>query len=296
MATILMGYDTEAAAIGEGLARLSGPDFPQYEPALDPESTARALEILASVHGELGAPATLFVCGRTLLHAFDALERASSTGLFDIQQHTYSHIVFRDVAYEPSPGKAAVIPASPPVAIREELVATSDLIRRLLGNEVVGLRTPFGYFRGLRDRPDLLSLVREAGIRYVSSWLRNAENANPTPWIQPFTYEEEGFGDILEIPAQFWLDGIWFDAHGWANGATFLGALKQAVDEIVELDLVYGVCFHEWAVLASNEEETGWIRGFLRYAQQRGVELTTYTDYWRRVTQTWQRHDELRKG
>jgi peptidoglycan/xylan/chitin deacetylase (PgdA/CDA1 family) len=156
MATILMGYDAEAAAIGEGLACLAGPGFPQYEPALHSESTARALEVLATVHGELGVPATLFVCGRTLVHAFDSLERASSTGLFDVQQHTYSHILFRDVEYSPSPGKVAVIPASPPVAIREELAATSDLIRRLLGHEVVGLRTPFGFYRGLRDRPDLL--------------------------------------------------------------------------------------------------------------------------------------------
>ena len=279
-----MGYETESAAIGEGLARLVGPEFPQYEPALDPESTARGLDVLTRVHGDLGVPATLFLCGRTLVHAFDALERANATGLFDIQQHTYSHILFRDVEYSPSPGTVAVIPASPPVAIREELAATSDLIRRLLDHEVVGLRTPFGFDQGLRDRPDLLTLVREAGIRYVSSWLRNSENANPTPWIQPFPYEEEGFGDILEIPAQFWLDAIWFDSHGWGNGARFLGSLKQAVDEIVDRDLVYGVCFHEWAVLSANEEGSGWIRGFLGYAQERGVELTTYTQYWRHFT------------
>jgi peptidoglycan/xylan/chitin deacetylase (PgdA/CDA1 family) len=279
-----MGYDTEAAAIGEGLARLAGPEFPQYRTALDPASTARALDVLARLHAEAGVPATLFLCGRTLLHSLDAVERALGTGLFDVQQHTYSHLVFRDVVYEPSPGRAAVIPASPPVALREELLTTSDLILRLLGQRVVGLRTPFGYYRGLRDRADLLELVRGAGLRYVSSWLRNAENANPTPWVQPFAYEEEGFGDILEIPAQFWLDGIWFDEHGWDRGAAFLAALRGAVDEVVAGDLIYGVCFHEWAVLSADEEATGWIRGFLSYAQDQGVEITTYTEYWRRVT------------
>jgi len=27
---------------------------------------------------------------------------------------------------------------------------------------------------------------------------------------------------------------------------------------------------------------TGWIRGLLEYARERGVEITTYTDYWAR--------------
>jgi peptidoglycan/xylan/chitin deacetylase (PgdA/CDA1 family) len=283
VATILIGYDTESAAVGEGLARFIGPDFPQYEPALHAESTARGLEVMTRVHEEAGVPATLFLCGRTLVHASEAVERACATGLFDVQSHTYSHVIFRDVEYEPSPGTQAVIPASPSVALTAELAATSDLIRRLVGNEVVGLRTPFGFHRGLRDCPDLLELLRANGIRYVSSWIRNEHNGNPTPWVQPFAYEEEGYPEILEIPAQFWIDGIWFDTHGWSNGAGYLEALEGAVDEIVEGDLVYGACFHDWAVLAANEAETGWIRGFLRYARERGVEVTTYTEYWRRT-------------
>jgi peptidoglycan/xylan/chitin deacetylase (PgdA/CDA1 family) len=283
MAAILMGYDTESAAVGEGLARFIGPDFPQYEPALHAESCVRGLEVMRRVHEEEGAPATLFVCGRTLVHAAEAVQGAHASGLFDVQSHTYSHVIFRDVEYEPSPGVKAVIPASPPVALAAELEATSDLIGRLIGSEVVGLRTPFGFYRGLRDRPDLLALLRDNGIRYVSSWIRNEHNGNPTPWIEPFVYEEEGYADILEIPAQFWIDGIWFDTHGWGNGTAFREALEAVVDEVAERDLVYGACFHDWAVLAGLEEETGWIRGLLRRARERGVEVLTYTEYWRRI-------------
>ncbi len=286
MATILVGYDTEAAAVGEGLARFLGPEVPQYRPALDPESTVRGLELMTRAHAEVGVPGTLFICGRTLLHSLDAVKAANETGLFDVQQHTYSHLLFRDVSYTAAEGATAVIEASPPVALKSELTWTSQLIREHIGNEVVGLRTPFGYYRGLRGRPDLLEVVRDSGIRYVSSWLRNAEDNNPTPWEQSFTYEDEGFPDILEIPSQFWLDGIWFDQHGWGNGAEFLEALKGAVDEIVEKDLVYASCFHEWALLSSDEESTGWLRGFLQYARERGVEVLTYTDYWRRQTAT----------
>jgi hypothetical protein len=136
----------------------------------------------------------------------------------------------------------------------------------------------------LRDRPDLLEIVRAAGLRYVTSWGRNEANANPTPWVQPFAYTDEGYPDILELPFQFWLDVVWFDQHGYDSGPALLEALKGAVDEVVKDDLVYGVCFHDWVAVASDERGVGWIRGFLGYALERGVEVTTYTDYWRRVT------------
>ena len=284
MATLLIGYDTESAAVGEGLARFLGPDVPQYYCALDPETTRRGVALLARLHEELEAPCTFFVCGRTLLHALDALEPLAGSELFDIQQHTYSHVVFKDVHYRPIGGDVeAVLPETPAVALREELAFTSELIRKYLGRECVGLRTPFGYYRGLRDRPDLLEIVRETGHSYVTSWGRNEQNGNPTPWVQPFTYADEGFPQILEIPFQFWLDGIWFDAHGYGEGRAFREALKGAIDEVVEQDLVFATAFHEWCAVEADEEGTGWIRGLLEYARERGVEITSYTDYWART-------------
>jgi len=285
MATLLIGYDTESAAVGEGLARFLGPDVPQYRCALDPETTRRGVALLARLHEELGVPCTFFVCGRTLLHAPDAFEPLASSRLFDIQQHTYSHVVFRDVRYRPFGGDTeAVLPETPAVALREELRITSELILKYLGRECVGLRTPFGYYRGLRDRPDLLGIVAETGHHYVTSWGRNEQNGNPTPWVQPFAYEEEGFPGILEIPFQFWLDGIWFDANGYGEGRAFRRALEGAVDEIVEQDLVFATAFHEWCAVEANEEGTGWIRGLIEHARDRGVEITTYTDYWAKTT------------
>jgi peptidoglycan/xylan/chitin deacetylase (PgdA/CDA1 family) len=284
VATILIGYDTETAAVGEALARMTGsPDFDRYEAALDPRRCVDALELLTEIHASVGVPATLFVCGRTLLHALDAVRKADRSGSFDVQQHTFSHVPFKDIEYAPEPGVVARIPASPPEALREELAFTSRLIREQLGRDCVGLRTPFGYYRGLRDRPDLLELVRGAGLRYVTSWGRNEDNGNPTPWVQPFFYEEEGYPDILEVPFQFWLDVVWFDTHGYDTGPQFLEALKGAVDEVAARNLVYAACFHEWVALASRAEETGWLRGFLTYACDSGVEVTTYTDFWRRT-------------
>ena len=87
------------------------------------------------------------------MHALDAIEPLAGSSLFDIQQHTYSHVVFRDVRYRAEGAEAeAVIPETPHVALREELRFTSELIRRYLGRECIGLRTPFGYYQGLRGR------------------------------------------------------------------------------------------------------------------------------------------------
>ncbi len=285
MAVLLIGYDTESAAVGEGLARFLGPEVPQYRCALDPETARRGVTLLARLHDELEAPCTFFVCGRTLLHALDALEAVAASPLFDVQQHTYSHVVFRDVRYRPTGSDVeAVLPETPAVALREELAFTSELIRKYLGRECIGLRTPFGHYRGLRDRPDLLQIIADAGLRYVTSWGRNEDNGNPTPWVQPFAYTEEGFPGLLEIPFQFWLDGVWFDAHGYGEGKGFLKALRGAIDEIAEQDLVFATAFHEWCAVAANEEETGWIRGLIEYARERGVEVMSYSDYWARTT------------
>jgi len=212
MATLLIGYDTESAAVGEGLARFIGPDVPQYRAALDPDTTRRG------------------------------------------------------------------------VALHEELRFTSDLLHRYLGRECIGVRTPFGYYRGQRDRPDLLEIVRDTGHRFVTSWGRNEDNGNPTPWVQPFRYEDEGYADLLEIPFQFWLDGVWFDVHGYDQGAAFGNALRGAIDEIAEQDLVFATAFHEWVAVEADEEGTGWIRGLIERARERGVEVTSYADYWARTT------------
>jgi peptidoglycan/xylan/chitin deacetylase (PgdA/CDA1 family) len=286
MATLLIGYDTEAAAVGEGLARFIGPEVPQYRAALDPDTTRRGVALLKRLHEELEAPCTFFLCGRTLLHALDAIEPLAGSELFDLQQHTYSHVVFRDVRYQAEGADAeAVLPETPHVALREELRLTSELIERYLGRRCIGLRTPFGYYRGLRDRPDLLAIVKETGHNFVTSWGRNEENGNPTPWdVQPFPYVEEGFADLLEIPFQFWLDGIWFDVNGYGEGRAFRRALEGAIDEVAERDLVFATAFHEWVAVEADEEGTGWIRGLVEHARKRGVEVMSYAEYWARAT------------
>lgn len=245
---------------------------------LPDDTTAMGLDIITRNHSEVGVPGTLFTCGRTLIHALPALEKAQASGLFDIQQHTYSHVLFKEDRWQ-----GGVFLPSPPEALRHEVGSSSALLKQHLGVDCIGLRTPHGYWQGLTDRPDLLSILDETGIKFVSSWGRNSDNGNPTPIeIQPFWYEAQGYPQILELPFQHWLDGFWFEEYGRDRGAEFLDVLKEAVDQIVEEDLVYGACFHEWAMLLYNEAGTGWARGLMEYALGRGVEVMSYGQFYAR--------------
>ena len=168
------------------------------------------------------------------------------------------------------------------MALREEVALTSRLIRDHLGHECVGLRPPFGYYQGLRGRPDLLGSARRLGHPHVTSWGRDEHNACPTPWVQPFTYADEGLPGSPRDPVPVLARRRLVRPARLRDGPQFLEALRGAVDHVAENDLVYGACFHDWVMLASDEERVGWLRGFLEYAKQRGVEIVTYTDYWRR--------------
>lgn len=276
MATVLIGYDVEACAIGEGLACLGAHGLGE---AVDRSTTAKALEVIRRNHEEHGVPGTLFVCGRTLVHNVEVLEPFVDHPLFDIQQHTYSHTLLKDDHW-----KGGTFLASPVVAIEQEVRQTSEALARLLGVDCTGLRTPHGYHLGLTDRPEMLAALHRCGIRFVSSWARNAAGVNPTPLsIQPFWYDEQGFPDILEIPFQHWLDGTWFEEFGIDRGAEFAGVLRDAVDEIVANDLVYGACFHDWAQIRYRETETRWVAGLMTYAEQQGAEVLHYGAFYDRM-------------
>ena len=273
-ATVLIGYDVEACAIGEGLACLGAHGMGE---AVDRATTGRALAVIRRNHEDHNVAGTLFVCGRTLVHNVEALEPFVGHPLFDIQQHTYSHTLLRDDHW-----KGGTFLASPTVAIETEVSQTSKALKRLLGVDCIGLRTPHGYYRGLCDSPEMLEVLQRCGIEFVSSWARNDQGVNPTPMsVQPFWYRDQGFADLFEIPFQGWLDGTWFEEFGIDKGVEYAGVLREAVDEIVAKGLVYGACFHDWAQIRYREVETRWVAGLMEYATDLGVSMMSYADYYR---------------
>ena len=254
MATLLIGYDVEACAIGEGLACLGAHGMGE---AIDRTSTAKALEIIRRNHEEHEVPATLFVCGRTLVHNVGVLEPFADHPLFDIQQHTYSHTLLKDDHW-----KGGTFLASPPVAIEQEIRQTSEALHRLLGVDCIGLRTPHGYHLGLTDRPEMLAVLQSCGIEFVSSWARNAEGVNPTPLsVQPFWYAEQGLprpsrDPLPALARRHLVRGV----RHRPRRRVRRGAAARPSTRSSPHDLVYGACFHDWAQLRYREAETGWVR------------------------------------
>ena len=76
---ILVGYDIEARH--------------SYG---DPISTPTFLNRVVDVHDSQGISCTAFVLGQTLAENVKAFEKIVQNNLWDIEQHTFSHIYFRD--------------------------------------------------------------------------------------------------------------------------------------------------------------------------------------------------------
>jgi peptidoglycan/xylan/chitin deacetylase (PgdA/CDA1 family) len=276
MTAILVGYDVEACAIGEGLACLGAHEPHGLGEAVDRDSTRKGLEIIRRNHEEFDAPATLFICGRTLVHNIDVIEPFIDHPLFDIQQHTYSHVLLKNDGWRGGP-----FLASPPEAIWQEITQTSEAFKRIFGVDIIGMRTPHGYWQGIADKPEMLSVVSDCGISFISSWGRNSDGGNPTPMeIQPYWYDEQGFPDLLEIPFQGWLDGTWFEEYGIDRGTEYSQVLAESVDAVERIDGVYGACFHDWAMVRYREAESGWVSSLLRNARERQIPLLSYRDYY----------------
>ena len=275
---LLVGYDVESCAIGEDLGRIKDPAS-QLDEAVESGSIDEGCRQIAALHRELGVPATVFACGKTVLHALPAFTKMAEEPLIDIQQHTYSHVLFKVDAQ-----LGATFPASPTPALRFEVRTASTVLREFLGVECLGLRTPHGYAFGLSDRPDLVDMLRSEGIRFVSSWARDDEGNSPAPLTnQPHWYTGSEVPHVLEVPFQHWMDVAWFEAKGLTDFDGFKGALREAVDWIVENGAIYGTCFHDWGLVRYQAESSGWLRYLLEYALDQGVEIMSYTGYYRQA-------------
>ncbi len=76
--TLLVGYDVESA---------------------DPEITRAFLRKAEEIHRALEAPGTMFFVGKTLIKSIESCQNLAKYELFDIQQHTYSHVLLKTSSY-----------------------------------------------------------------------------------------------------------------------------------------------------------------------------------------------------
>ncbi len=271
MGTMLIGYDVEA---------------PGREPVTVP-FLARA----AAIHNRLGVPATLFVVGRTLELWVPQFQAIAADPLFDLQQHTYSHQLLKTVYIDD--GKSIRVQRGVSLEeTREELRKTNELLRRHLGVECIGLTGPWCYYRGLRDRPDILQVLWDEGIRFCRTDGRNEKDWHPVSMdLQPYWYDALGFPEILEIPIHAWHDCvIRAEVLGWEDLDGYVESVKPYIDRAAAEDKVFSLCQHDWSSIREDPEMRA-TEAIIRYAQERGLSFMSYKAYYEACKQS--RAEEL---
>jgi peptidoglycan/xylan/chitin deacetylase (PgdA/CDA1 family) len=259
MATLLIGYDVES-------------------PGHDQQTTPAFLSKMLEVHRRWSAPASLFLMGITIETNPDAIVEAAASPLISIGQHTYSHQLFRSLYVER--GDAVELVRGADLAtIDDELSRTNSLIKSTLGIDCIGLTAPWTYYRGLRNRPDVLAVLQENNIRYVRADGRNSSDYQPVPLAAPYWYDRSGFPDILEFRTHGWHDCVLRDELGWSNLEGYVDVVCSYIDEAVALDSIYSLCAHDWSSIREDPELTH-VERILEYALKKGMTISDYeTEY-----------------
>jgi peptidoglycan/xylan/chitin deacetylase (PgdA/CDA1 family) len=260
MGTMLIGYDVEW--FGEG------------------DITPCFLEQARSLHNRLGVPATLFVVGQTLERWVSQFQDIAGDSLFDIQQHTYSHQLLKTVYIEDG-RSVRVVRGVTVEETREEVAKTSALLAEHLGVECIGLTGPWCYYRGLRDRPDIVQVLWEEGIRFTRTDGRNEHDWHPVAIdLQPYWCDALGFPDVLEIPIHGWHDCVIRDeVLGWEDVDGYVDSVRPYIERAAAEDKVFSLCQHDWSSIRSDPLMCG-TEALISYAQDQGLRFMSYRAYY----------------
>jgi len=108
----------------------------------------------------------------------------------------------------------------------------------------------------------VLALVRQTGLRYASSKAWGKDYSLPAPLAQPFTYADDGYGDIWEIPCHGWHENLLKDHNRW--GARRLTLWPPEMPEAIPTSF-----------LKTPEEEFALNRVFLEKAQRENLSFVS---------------------
>lgn len=258
--TLLIGYDVESSG--------------------DPSTVRRFLEKAGKVHSDLSAPCTFFLVGKVVEGNWQELaELRQSWDLFNYEQHTYSHMLLKTVCIDDGE-KITLVKGGSPEEIEREISRTNQILSERLGVQCWGLTGPWGYYRGLCDRPDLLEILNRNGIRFLRTYARDERDFQPVSFeIQPFWYRPQGFPDMLELGIHGWQDVYWRSINGWENTKGYLDLLKDTVDMVARRGLVWSYGSHDWSSIKADPEMSV-MRGFIEYAKDSGLRTLNYRSFY----------------
>lgn len=205
----LMGVALGAALTSSNLKSQTSKSKTAYIAAYDTESPAclQACRRIVEVHKRLEMPATFFITGKTLEANIKEYKELLADPLFEVASHTWSHKMLRENVFC---GAAASADEK-----REEVFRAKELIERVFERPCLGLRAACGFDNGLKGAVDVLKLIREAGLKYVSSLLWGPDYSMPAMIREPFDYGADGFADVWELPGHGWHENLLKNHNGW---------------------------------------------------------------------------------
>ncbi len=271
--TILLGYDVESAsADSAGFLAGAGPLHDNYE-----------------------TPWTIYLTGQTAEQQAEAIRKVKDNSLLTIGQHTYSHVLLKSVYMMPGDGKPVhnqypncFVKGGDVEDIRAEIGQTQRLLADLLGLECRGLTGPWGYYRGLVDRPDLLEILQDNGIQWIRTDARDSRDCQPTPFTaQPHFYTDQGFPDILELGVQGYQDDFYWDRFDdRRHGDSYQDYLYAMLEEVAAKDWVWNICSHDHGTPTKEafaQTKGAWLGDLIERAKKLGIRFLSPPELYREM-------------
>jgi peptidoglycan/xylan/chitin deacetylase (PgdA/CDA1 family) len=296
--TVLCGIGATVVSCATEV-REAGQERTRYIAAYDTESPAclAACRKIVEVHKRFEMPATFFILGKTLDANPTEYREILDHPLFEVATHTYSHRMLRDNDFCGT--------AIPLEERRKEIFKGKEAVERVFERPCIGLRPGCGFDNALKGETDVLELLREAGIQYVSSLLWGPDYSLPALLAEPFNYKADGFPDIWELPGHGWHENLLKDHNRWGPRRLTLwpspfpeaipkGFCKTAKDEFevnkVFLDRAWqtnkpfvSLIWHPW-LLNQFDPDMKMLELTFTHVRRLGLKPSTYAQLYEEVS------------
>ena len=194
-----------------------------------------------------------FVVGQVLEHkSVDWLKEIAGQG-HPIGNHTYDHVRItatrpEEIQYRFQRSPWLIHGRRVEDVIAENIRLCEIALKQRTGIEINGFRTPYGFSKGLADRPDLQDMLLSLGYQWVSSKAIGvsglpAENPKQAHFeaivaaqakMQPFVYPS----GLIEIPCAPMFDNSFFRSRRWKL-SEYLKTVEMCVNWAIEHRAVY---------------------------------------------------------